>query len=545
MRPKLLKFILILGLNGSLFSCVTLHSFETFIDLTQTDLNKLRGKEVYTKGFYQSSDGGGGPYFIIAKQDFDPSKGFLKIWEDSITTICKKITSQSVVNLKQIGAKGDGLTDDTPYFDKAFGLIKKFSCSLFLPKGEYLVSREKEFIFELKSLDQFALNGEGREETIIRLNNQWEKYQSIFFFRGEINQISLKNLSFKGEIPLNVDSFDKNPSFEKQSNSLRAIYSLDEIEVFLIEDCLFADFSGAAIQLSHIGDTVKFARVVIKNCLRETIGKGFKQPQATGMLINKGVNSLSIIDCQFDNIVDLGKNGLSHAVYLQNVEYGAIINCNFKVDPIFPFQEFKACGIHIFRGENGTINIEHNRFKNTHSNLYNGKKIKVSNNYFENSRLVIGSNNLNLVHNKFVLSTSTSLLGIVRTAEKINQLNVESNEFIHIPGASKYSVAIQLYNSCSKSSFKDNVIKNFYTGFLLGGVKDAKIDFNKIVNNRIYPGKDSRYGVLLKNGNNNQIEGNLVEYSKKKNQGSFSVFSEQPKSGILRNNISKNNQIKN
>lgn len=105
--------------------------------------------------------------------------------------------------------------------------------------------------------------------------------------------------------------------------------------------------------------------------MRETQGDGSKQTQATGLMVNRKVQNIEINNCLFQNIIDLGRNNLSHAIYLQNIGEATITSCTFKMTNSISFENYWDGGVQVYGGENGKILIENNIFANTQSNLFN------------------------------------------------------------------------------------------------------------------------------------------------------------------------------
>ena len=93
------------------------------------------GQTIKTKGFYNKNDGGGAYYKI----DNDSSSTV-----DSSTVIAlnnglkAKLIKQDKLNLKQFGAKGDGVSDDTSIINIAFKFMS--GRTLYIPTGTYMVS---------------------------------------------------------------------------------------------------------------------------------------------------------------------------------------------------------------------------------------------------------------------------------------------------------------------------------------------------------------------------------------------------------------------
>ena len=116
------------------------------------------GMMVMTKGYYAANDGGTATYNIRAAQPGDVDDGGSIIVLDN-GNVAELITN-GVVNVKQFGAKGDGVTDDTTAVKNAVAS----GYNLFLPNGTYLVNDT----INLTERTGFSLVGEDRNHTFIQ-----------------------------------------------------------------------------------------------------------------------------------------------------------------------------------------------------------------------------------------------------------------------------------------------------------------------------------------------------------------------------------------
>lgn len=98
--------------------------------------NNLKvGMYCITKGYYTSNDGGKGEYLIRTKTDNDVDDGG-SIHELLNDLVAELIIENSEINVKQLGAYGDGLHDDTAIIQKS---IDTYNYA-FIPKGVFLVT---------------------------------------------------------------------------------------------------------------------------------------------------------------------------------------------------------------------------------------------------------------------------------------------------------------------------------------------------------------------------------------------------------------------
>lgn len=116
----------------------------------KTDTLLKLGMFVETKGYYECNDGGKAIYHIVEDTD--------KYYE-SLTNGLKAelIIETETVNIKQLGAKGDGTTDDTEKIQIA---LNNFN-NIFIPEGTFLISS-----ITLKNSQK--IKGENWEKSIIK-----------------------------------------------------------------------------------------------------------------------------------------------------------------------------------------------------------------------------------------------------------------------------------------------------------------------------------------------------------------------------------------
>lgn len=109
---------------------------------TMKQANNLKtGGLIKTQGFYQPNDGGGADYVIVGDIGEDEAD------EASIISLQKglyaKLLLNNYINIKKLGAKEDGITDNTEIIKKSLALAKTTKKIIYFPAGIYSLKNIK------------------------------------------------------------------------------------------------------------------------------------------------------------------------------------------------------------------------------------------------------------------------------------------------------------------------------------------------------------------------------------------------------------------
>ena len=110
-------------------------SFDTVNDMKNAS-NLIDGSFARTNGYHNLNDGGSGFYKIRTLTSEDTIDEMFILSVDFSETLVAELIYNDI-NIKQLGAKGDGLEDETLIFQKACLLENK---TIYIPTGKYLIS---------------------------------------------------------------------------------------------------------------------------------------------------------------------------------------------------------------------------------------------------------------------------------------------------------------------------------------------------------------------------------------------------------------------
>ena len=116
-------------------SIKSLLAFDTVASM-KLSTNLINGSYAKTLGFYSKNDNGGALYKVRTKTNEDVADDMTIIQLLNPTLIAELVIENDVLNVKQLGAKGDGETDDTTKIQKALDINK----NVFIPEGNYIIS---------------------------------------------------------------------------------------------------------------------------------------------------------------------------------------------------------------------------------------------------------------------------------------------------------------------------------------------------------------------------------------------------------------------
>lgn len=342
---------------------------------------------------------------------------------------------KSGLNVKTVGAVGDGLTNDTDAIQKAID----YSEEIYIPKGKYLIDN-------LKLKSGTSISGDGIGQTILIHTANPKGNGCMISAMSESTDSKLSSLKLSN---LTLEGQSEKSGF---SEFVHLLYLIG-VENVSINNILFRAFQGDAINLGGVclsdSTTRHNKNVIIKNCKFDGINRAnrnaIKISDCTNLLIEKCkivnttqknmpsaidfepdakeniISKCSVNGCYFQNVGgDLGVVGINIAnfdfvQYPNNITISNNTIRDCSNDMVFSYQYAKEGGI----SENeasASIVIENNKVSGCQSPFF------LSN-----------INNIAIVGNKFYDCDRAAIISYPSFGGEVGRnILIQLNDFVRV-----------------------------------------------------------------------------------------------------------------
>ena len=232
-----------------------------------------------TQGFYTAGDGGGADYVII-----DDSIGENEIDEASVialqNNLYAKLLIKDFINVKQWGAHGDGINDDTQAIQNC--IDKNAKTIIYFPKGIYGISasivvdkdNSKAVLLDLQNAKISALNNFPADTYMLDIGGKGDvntSYGNLKYFNGvrngilDGNGVADKGLLTQGtHLPLVTDIFIKGV----KAKGMQIDVSGDNVssDAYVDRICIYGTGQNNSIALDVTGSDNKISHVRTGGC---------------------------------------------------------------------------------------------------------------------------------------------------------------------------------------------------------------------------------------------------------------------------------------
>lgn len=210
----------------------------------------MGGGAARTLGYYEPGDGGGALYEIIDDSDIRYStsiddRGSVHDLDNGNKSLLN--IENNIVNVKQFGAKGDNITDDTVAFQNAgtyLNISKK--TILYVPTGRYRI-KPLNFVskrIRLIGANNLNINGAQNLSTLCPYNNNQDYLVRFAGDNSLVSGCSIENIILNGDSTIAEGSVTG-----KIVNSLLVIYKQN---FFTVKNCGFINNQSKAISLQTV-----------------------------------------------------------------------------------------------------------------------------------------------------------------------------------------------------------------------------------------------------------------------------------------------------
>lgn len=226
------------------------------VEAMKADRKLKAGMTACTLGYYAINDGGGATYIIRATQESDVNDGG-SLHELANGNVAELMVENGTVNVKQFGAKGDGVTDDTDAIQKAINfastvIINNICCvaqTINIYKNIYITGRGA--IYHPSS----------------------DKTQLVFYVNAANINVVIDGLSFQSVrdnkviVPAGHEGSRPNDSFN--SNIIGVL--IQKCDTCVVKNCNFNNIEYAikttAPSQSDVNTYMTADKIILYNCV--------------------------------------------------------------------------------------------------------------------------------------------------------------------------------------------------------------------------------------------------------------------------------------
>ena len=370
----------------------------------KTDGNLKEGDTCQTLGYYSANDGGAGLYKVVNDSTLIDNGGNIHALANGLKATL--FINDKRLNVKQFGAYGDGIHNDTQYIQNCLSFCRNKDLEIFFPKSSaYLIGGT----FKLNSDTSIDFNNQ-----IIYLNS------STFFFNDDIDgaPIKIKNIKIK------------NGYFKAGINEGKLLkFGLLKAENITIENNIFEECCTS----NHIFDLGGCKNIYIYMNYFHNIGESeygqegeiiqldaayrlglpYWTALESELYDNSGCSNIYIRDNIFENDDERTMNAIgSHVVLEETIHKYIYIEDNI----------FDECNYSCIKAMRWTdFYISRNVFNAKSSSSDTKYCIFITHGYYSdnNNESFISADNVHITENKFNLTTSRNTIKAIY-AQAIN-----------------------------------------------------------------------------------------------------------------------------
>ena len=158
---------------------------------------------------------------------------------------------QTIFNVKQYGATGNGTTDDTAAIQAAIDAVPASGGTVFFPAGTYIVAPKKTVGIVIKSNLRLAGAGAASLLKIKDHLGDWQRLLSPRELTGYVENVMVEALAFDANIQNNPESLVN----EKKVQTYQTFIHITSGRNLTVRHCRFAPYSGVWA-VAFVGQTI-------------------------------------------------------------------------------------------------------------------------------------------------------------------------------------------------------------------------------------------------------------------------------------------------
>ncbi|MGI8689021.1 MAG: glycosyl hydrolase family 28-related protein [Thermomicrobiales bacterium] len=170
---------------------------------------------------------------------------------DATTTSGTPTGAQAILNVKQYGAAGNGITDDTAAIQAAIDAVPASGGTVFFPPGTYIVAPKKTVGIVIKSNLRLAGSGAASVLKIKDHLGDWQRLFSPRALTGNVENVAVEDLAFDANIQNNPESLIN----EKKEQTYQTFIHITSGRNLTVRRCRFAPYSGVWA-VAFVGQTI-------------------------------------------------------------------------------------------------------------------------------------------------------------------------------------------------------------------------------------------------------------------------------------------------
>lgn len=257
-----------LQINGML-------TFNTVADMKNAT-NLIDGSSVTTLGFYNLKDNGGAVYKIrtVTNQDDVNEMDLISLNDENLVA---ELIISNTINVKQLGAKGNGTDDDTAFIQRAIDLSIDVN-TILIPDG----------IYKITPTNTYHISGYGNYDPYygIMIN---EKNNIDIICNGiiepDFSEHFMNTFVLKSSNNININGFKSiydGTQLNTSVTQMKSLFTINTCNNINIENCYGKNTGGLVLVIDS-------EDVIVNNCKSIRTDKDYKSPSFYGAYNSKNV----------------------------------------------------------------------------------------------------------------------------------------------------------------------------------------------------------------------------------------------------------------